>query len=405
MKKLMMIALMMLGTSVAFAGQSEALKAVLKAKTYDEAEALVKSGLSSMTSNAEKAEAYNKLVSLAMAKVSKEQEAMQNNQFVEQFKTGKLQPVDTLGYGKACYDALVNAMECEKYDILPNEKGKVKPKFHDVNSLKLWPLRTQTILYGQTIGDSNDALSLQIFRAYVDSYSNSLFNDIDKTKQPDDYLGEVARVTAVYAYKTKDMDLANKYIDVALEDTSTYKQALDMKIYFASQGLKTKEDSLKFCSTLEGLYAKNKNSDVLFGQLAALYQSLGQPERGAKMIEDRLAEDPNNYTALAMKAQNDMNDKQYDKALEGFKKALSIRDNDPLVYAYIGFCYNSKATESQSEADQKKFLQEGLPYLEKSRDLDPGREHANWAYPLYQSYYTIYGENDARTKEVEKLIR
>ena len=42
MKKLMIAAMMLLTTSAAFAGDSEALKAILKAKTYAEAQELVK---------------------------------------------------------------------------------------------------------------------------------------------------------------------------------------------------------------------------------------------------------------------------------------------------------------------------------------------------------------------------
>ena len=42
MKKLIVAAMMVLGTTSAFAGDSDALKAVLKAKTYAEAEPLVK---------------------------------------------------------------------------------------------------------------------------------------------------------------------------------------------------------------------------------------------------------------------------------------------------------------------------------------------------------------------------
>ena len=48
MKKLLIAVLMMLGTSTVFAGDSEALKAILKAKTYDEAQSLVKSIQASM---------------------------------------------------------------------------------------------------------------------------------------------------------------------------------------------------------------------------------------------------------------------------------------------------------------------------------------------------------------------
>ena len=43
MKKLMICALMVLGTSTAFAGDSDALKAILKASDYAQAQALVSS--------------------------------------------------------------------------------------------------------------------------------------------------------------------------------------------------------------------------------------------------------------------------------------------------------------------------------------------------------------------------
>ena len=61
MKKLMIAAMMLLTTSAAFAGDSEALKAILKAKTYAEAQELVKANLNQLANDAEKAKAYNKM--------------------------------------------------------------------------------------------------------------------------------------------------------------------------------------------------------------------------------------------------------------------------------------------------------------------------------------------------------
>ena len=66
MKKLMMMAVMFVASATAFAGDSDALKAILKAKTYAEAETLLKSSLDQLVSAQEKAKAYNKLVDLAM---------------------------------------------------------------------------------------------------------------------------------------------------------------------------------------------------------------------------------------------------------------------------------------------------------------------------------------------------
>lgn len=406
MKKLMFAALMLFSASVAFAGNSDALKAILKAKTYADAENLLKTNFSQLAGNSEKAAAYNKLVDLAMDKVNKEQVAITNNQMVAQLKQGKEQPVDTAGYNKAVYDAIYNALECEKYDILPNEKGKVKPRFHNNNQTRLYAIRTNLINSGQEAGKKNDkTTAFNHFALYVESGNNSLFKEVDRTKNPDVYMGEVARVAAVYAYQNKDMTNANKYVDVALQDTASYKDALDLKIYFASQGLKTKSDSLKFAETLEGLYQKDPKNDMVFGQLASVYSSLGEKQKSEDMINKRLAEDPNNYTALAMKGQSQMNAGKFDEAIDLFKKAIAVRDKEPLIYAYIGFCYNSKAAAQQNMAEQKRIFTESLPYLEKCRSLDPDRKQANWSYPLYQCYYILYGANDSRTKEVEALVK
>lgn len=127
MKKLLIAVLMMLGTSTVFAGDSEALKAILKAKTYDEAQSLVKSSVNSLANAAEKAKAYNYLVDLAMKKVNHEQEIIAANQLQQQLNTGKYEAYDTLGYYKALEQAFTNAMECDKWDNMPNEKGKSSP--------------------------------------------------------------------------------------------------------------------------------------------------------------------------------------------------------------------------------------------------------------------------------------
>lgn len=81
--------MMVLGTTSAFAGDSDALKAVLKAKTYAEAEALVKQNLGQLADDAEKAKAYNKLVDLSMKAFNDQQSIQQTNQIMK-----KNDPVD-----------------------------------------------------------------------------------------------------------------------------------------------------------------------------------------------------------------------------------------------------------------------------------------------------------------------
>ena len=119
-----MMAVMFVASATAFAGDSDALKAILKAKTYAEAEQLVKSTLDQLASPAEKAKAYNKLVDLAMDDFDAQNAIVTENQVNKQM--GKEEkPVDMNIMNNGAYNALCAAMECDKYDQQPNEKGKV----------------------------------------------------------------------------------------------------------------------------------------------------------------------------------------------------------------------------------------------------------------------------------------
>lgn len=400
MKKFMIVALMMLTSSIAFAGDSDALKGILKAKTFTEAESLLKSALGQLVNSEEKAKAYNHLVDLAMEKVSREQATMNANQMAVQFKQGKVEPVDTAGLYEAAYNALQAGFECDKYDQQPNAKGKVSPKFHKNNQARLVQARLHLVNAGQDAAKANkNADVLKYWGTYVESSTAPLFADMEK-KEADPYLGQVASFATRYAIQEKDFDRANKYVDVALKDTAEYKDALNLKFYIAQQGLKTKEDSVKYLATVKEYYQKDPKNDMLFNTLSNLYSSFGQKAEMNKLIDEKLAADPNNYTAWALKGQNAINENKVDEAITALKKA------DPknvVVLTYLGFALNAKAQSLNDKAQQTALYNESKEVLEKARDIDPNRQQANWSYPLYQVYYSLYGASDSRTKEMEGM--
>lgn len=63
--------------------------------------------------------AYNKLVDLGMKAFNDQQSIQQTNQIMK-----KNDPVDENAMNEGAYNALMNAIECYKYDQLPNAKGK-----------------------------------------------------------------------------------------------------------------------------------------------------------------------------------------------------------------------------------------------------------------------------------------
>ena len=94
-----------------------------------------------------------------------------------------------------------------------------------------------------------------------------------------------------------------------------------------------------------------------------------------------------------------MNESKWDEAIADFKKAAAVKD-DALVLTWLGFCLTNKAADLANVADQKPLVEETKDCLEKARQLDPNQKRANWRYLLYRTYYNLYGENDARTKEL-----
>lgn len=395
MKKFFIMAMLAVAATSTYA---QDIKSVLKAKDYAEAQSQLNSCLSSL-SNEEKAKAYNKLVELSMHKVNKENSTIVENQALQQMGQ-QAKPVDMQGFYTSLTNALNAAQECDKYDQMPNAKGKVSPKFHKKNQATLWTLRTQLINAGQDCLKNDDNKgALAYYAAYVESGNSSLFADMDKTKAPDTYLGEVARVASVIAFQEKDMETANKYCDVALKDTASYKDALNLKMAMMQQQMKTKEDSVKCLKTFEELYANDKNNESIFTNLATLYGNLGMKAEQDKCIQERLAADPKCFVAWAVKGQAEMNASKWDEAIADFKKAIEIKPS-ALVMTWMGYCNNNKAANLQDVNQQKVLLAETEKYLEKAKELDPEQKEANWKYLLYNTYYVLYGADDARTKSV-----
>ena len=395
MKKFFIMAMLAVAATSTYA---QDIKSVLKAKDYAEAQSQLNSCLSSL-SNEEKAKAYNKLVELSMQKVNKENSTIVENQALQQMGQ-QAKPVDMQGFYTSLTNALNAAQECDKYDQMPNAKGKVSPKFHKKNQATLWTFRTQLINAGQDCLQKDDNKgALAYYAAYVESGNSSLFADMDKTKSPDTYLGEVARVASVIAFQEKDMETANKYCDVALKDTASYKDALNLKMAMVQQQMKTKEDSVKCLKTFEELYANDKNNESIFTNLATLYGNLGMKAEQDKCIQERLAADPKCFVAWAVKGQAEMNASKWDEAIADFKKAIEIKPS-ALVLTWMGYCNNNKAANLQDVNQQKAILAETEKYLEKAKELDPEQKEANWKYLLYNTYYVLYGADDARTKSV-----
>ena len=399
MKKLIVAAMMVLGATSAFAGDSDALKAVMKAKTYAEAEALLKQNLGQLANDAEKAKAYNKLVDLGMKAYNDQQSIMQTNQIMK-----KNDPIDENAMNEGAYNALMNAIECYKYDQLPNAKGKVAPKFGS-NAARVWAARVQLVNAGQTAAQNNKADEvLKYWGAFLDTDSEPLFAGID-AKQKDgekEYIGQVALFAARYAYQAKDAARCEKYCDIAMKSEKEAKDALNLKLYVMKDGLKTHADSLAYVDKLKGLYAQDENNDVILDGLNSMYSSMQMEKEQEALLNAAIAKNPSNFVALANLGMMYIQKNDADNAIKNLKLALAAKPDNVTVLTYLGACYNSKAGALQDPNGRKVVYKEAVKVLDKAKELDPEKAQANWGYTRYQAYYGYYGPTAAETKKAEE---
>ncbi len=398
MKKLMIAAMMVLSATSAFAGDSDALKAVLKAKTFADAKNLVEQNLGSMANDAEKAKAYNHLVDLAMKQFNDQQSIQQMNQI-----TKKNDPVDMEAMNEGAYNALIAAQECYKYDQLPNAKGKVAPKY-DGNKDRVWGARIQLVNAGQDAAQKSQAENvLKYWGAFLDTENAPMFDSKAKEKESEkEYLGQVALFAARYAYQAKDMARCEKYCDMAMKDDSQKKDALNLKLYTMKEGLKTHADSLAYVDKLKGLYAQDASNEVILDNLNGMYSSLKMKKEQLSLLESAVSANPKNFVALADLGMYYISDNDADKAIKYLKEALVVQPENVVIMTYLGACLNVKAANLQDPNGRKVVYQESIKHLDKAKELDPQKAQANWGYNRYQAYYGYYGPNAPETKQAEE---
>ncbi len=408
MKKLMVLACAMLG-SVAM--QAQDIKSILAAEKYSDALELIKQGEASL-SNEEKAKAYNKVVDLALAKYNKEAEVKIANEVKKENN-----PVDEKAMYSAAETALQAAVECDKYDNMPNAKGKVKPKFGKNNAARLSGVRNDLINAGQAFYNAKDYQSATTaFGSYVDTSLSPMF----QANGTDQYASQIAYFASLSAFFAQDYTKADKYADVALNDTTYAKDAMTVKLNALQNTMKTHADTLAVTQKVEGLFAKYPENQVVFSTLTSLYLSQGRKDDFNKLIDNALAQNPKNFAAVAMRGQAYMNDHKWQEAIDDLKKAADIQPDNVPVVASIGNCYMFLAQEKAEQISAKtkgripaaaekviiEVYNQAIDYLTKAKAMDPKMEFkSNWAYSLYTCLYRTLGPDDQKTKDAEALTK
>ncbi len=398
--------MMLVASATAFAGDSDALKAILKAKDYAEAQSLINSSLAQLASDAEKAKAYNKLVDLAFEKFKKEDDTKTTNAVMQ-----KNDPVDTDGMVAAGKIALQAAMECDKYDQLPNEKGKVAIKFRDKNRDRLKAVRLSLLQAGIDMANNEkNKEAFENFDVYLTSAKSAFFEGVDGVSKNDPNLGVAAFYGGRAAYNLEKFDKAIEYFKIGVADTAKqiHDLSFDFLLYTMRNKQKTAADSAQYIKDMLDLYKEYPDNEQIYSSISDALITKGQTADVIKLADERMAKYPDSSLPHVYKAFLLMQDKKYDDAIAEFAKVKE--DNSPVYLNSIfnsAVCKYNKASEFNEAnsdirtgrlkpADHEKFmnmLKDAQGDFEKAKELDPEQKTVKWQYLLH-NVYTLTDQKD-----------
>ena len=124
------------------------------------------------------------------------------------------------------------------------------------------------------------------------------------------------------------------------------------------------------------MYEKEPDNEMIFGQLSNFYSLMGMTKEFDALVEGKIAKNPNDFTAWALKGQALMNrnstasNPDWKGCVEAFKKAVSIDQTNPVVYTYLGFSMNAMASGiNGNRAQQLALYKECQLHLRKRTRL------------------------------------
>ena len=258
----------------------------------------------------------------------------------------------------------------------------------------------------------DNAKAFKLLAQYCESADYPMFAKVKNAEDPD--LTNAAFFASYMALQNKDYANAEKYSELSLKDPEHGKDALSIKLEAMKHQLNNHEDSVAYTGKVKALFEKDPDNQVLFATLIDSYNALGQSDEARKLVDDRLAAAPNNFVALLVKGQFLEREKKYEEAADFLKKALVNAPEQSKLYATatIGDCYFFHAQErlnafkgALSPAAKKAFepvYDQAISYYEAAKKLDVDQSQKSLYAPrLYNAYYFLYGEADARTQEAK----
>lgn len=308
------------------------------------------------------------------------------------------QPYDTLRSFNSLYKMINCFLKCDELEQVPNEKGKVKFKYRKSNASTVLTERVNLINGGSqfyNLGKNKEALDF--FGLYVDLAKAPMLEK-EQLATKDTLISMVSFYACLSASRMNDYQNAVKYGLLAKNDKTNGQDAMQL----IAEGYKGLKDTANWVQALkEGVQAYPTNT-FFFGYLIDYYSNSSKFADAMDFANQMIAKDPKNAYYLYVKGYLSQSMKNYDQAIEFYKKTIEVDPTYAEAYSNMGLTYWAQAVEYESKltmnlndpkykAEQvkiKKFYENAKPCFEKAKELKPQNKEL-WLNGLYQVYYKL----------------
>lgn len=317
-------------------------------------------------------------------------------------------------------------MKCYEIDILPNEKGKVKPKYADEIRANLLMCRNSFIDAGNYYSKKEDfAAAVKSFETYLSYNDLPVMAPISKKDEPlkkDTTYHSIVFWAGYSSYNLflKDKDAAMseksvKYMSAGLNDGFGYTAEYKLPMYkILDAGLDLKKDTTSRISNLEKAIAEYPNEGDFYKQLLNIYLGRNDIPKAMECLDKSIAINPKDASMYEIKGQLLEIKEDFEGAVANYQKALDVDPNMATSYGNMGRVYYNMAAKEQMKAvdikDMKKYneqmakakpyFEKAAPCFEKFREANPDDKDNLKA--LRTIYYNL--NQGAKFDELDKII-
>ena len=293
---------------------------------------------------------------------------------------------------------LFNSME--RFDSLeqqPDKSGRVRIKYRDKHAAYLDKIRINLYNAGVFYAKKKEfAKAYDYFDSYIDCARQPLFSRLQYAEK--DAMMPIAACWSVFCgHSLGDADLTLKHHELAEKDDARLVYVLQ---YEAETYARTQQET-DYLKTLKRGFELFPTYDYFFRKLMRNYWHQKDNDTAMQLVSTALAVDSTSMVFRFAENRTLLNLGRYDECIETGRRLLAQNDSIAEVYFTVGLAYYNQAVNKEMtlkdksskerktiRADIRKLYQQGLPYLEKYRAMEPDQQN-KWFTPLYNIYLNL----------------